>query len=72
MDNRYGYSNKALDNIKIIFYEKIYVLKSLRRHVLDWYHLYLNQLSGSRLTKNPISMPLEIPHQEIRYVFQAV
>ena len=43
---------QALDDVKIIFYDiKIYVQQSLRRSVIDWYHLYLNHTGGSRLAK---------------------
>ena len=43
---------QSLDNVKIIYYDsKIYVLQSLRRCVLYWYHLYLNHPCGSRLAK---------------------
>ena len=38
--------------MEIICYDsKIYVPQSLRRRVLDWYHLYLNHPGGSRLAK---------------------
>ena len=52
---------QALDDVKIIFYDiKIYVQQSLRRSVLDWYHLYLNHTSGSRLAKkHPIGVLFE-------------
>ena len=41
---------QALDKVKIICYDrKIYVPQSLRRRVLDWYHLYLNHPVGNRL-----------------------
>ena len=47
-----GYSKKELDDVEIICYDsKIYVPKSLRRRVLDWYHFYLNHSGGSRLAK---------------------
>ena len=47
-----SYSMQELDNIEIICYDsKIYVPQSLRRHVLDWYHFYLNHPGGSRLAK---------------------
>ena len=47
-----GYSKQELDDVKIICYDsKIYVLLSLRKRALDWYHFYLNRPSGSRLSK---------------------
>ena len=43
---------QALGDVEIIWYDnKIYVLKSLRRRVLDWYHLFINHTGGSRLAK---------------------
>ena len=52
LDQGYGYSIQEIDDVKIICYDsKIYMPKSLRRHVLDWYHFYLNHPGGSRLTK---------------------
>ena len=37
-------------DVEIICYDsKLYVPQSLRRHMLDWYHFYLNHLGGSRL-----------------------
>ena len=50
-DWRSGYSQQEFDNVEIILFDKkIYVLLTLRRHVLDWYHLYINRPSGSRLS----------------------
>ena len=43
---------QSLDDVEIIFYDsKIYVPQSLRKHVIDWYHLYLNHSGGSTLAK---------------------
>ena len=43
---------QELDDVEIICYDsKLYVPKSLRRHVLDLYHFYLNHPGGSRLAK---------------------
>ena len=43
---------QALDDVDIICYDiNIYVPQSLRRRVLDCYHLYLNPPGGSRLAK---------------------
>ena len=43
---------QELDDVEIICYgSKIYVPQSLRRHVLDWYHFYLNHPVVSRLAK---------------------
>ena len=43
---------QPLENIVIICYDrKIYVPKCLRRHVIDWYDIYLSHPGGSRLTK---------------------
>ena len=51
-DQGSGYSMQELDNVEIICYDsKIYVPQSMRRRVLDWYHLYLNHPGGSRLEK---------------------
>ena len=51
-DQGSGYSMQALNNVKIIFYDsKIYVPQSLRRLVLDLYHLYLNHPGGIILAK---------------------
>ena len=48
-----GYPKQALYYINIICYDiKIYVQKSLRRCVIDWYHFYLNHLDGIRITKS--------------------
>ena len=53
-DQGSGYSIQALDDGEIICYDiKIYVPQILPRHVLDWYHLYLNHPSGGRLEKPP-------------------
>ena len=47
-----GYSMQALDDVKIICYDrKIYVPQSMRRRVLYWYHFYLNRPDGCRLAK---------------------
>ena len=52
LDQGYGYPKQALDNANIICYDrKIYLPKTLRRHVLDWYRLYINHPGGSRLAK---------------------
>ena len=49
-DQGSGYSRKVLDDVELICYNiKIYVLKNLCRHVLDWYHLYLKNPGGNRL-----------------------
>ena len=51
-DRGSGYSKQALDQVKIIFYgRRIYIPKTMCRHVLDWYHLYLNYPNISRLDK---------------------
>ena len=51
-DRAYIYAMQSLDDVEIIFYEsKIYVPQSLRKHVIDWYHLYLNHSGGSTLAK---------------------
>ena len=40
---------QELDNVDIICYDrKIYATQSLRRHVIDWYHLYLDHPGDSR------------------------
>ena len=47
-----GYSMQALDDSEIICYDrKIYVLQSLHRRVIYWYHIYINHPSGIRLVK---------------------
>ena len=52
LDQESGYSMQELDDVEIICYDiKIYVTQSLRRRVIDWYHLYINHPGGSRLTK---------------------
>ena len=49
-DQVFGYSMQELDDVEIICYDrKIFVPKSMRIHVLDWYHFYLNHPGGSRL-----------------------
>ena len=51
-DRGSGYSMQELDNVEIICYDsKIYMLQSLRRRVLEWYHLYINHPGGSRPAK---------------------
>ena len=51
-DRRSGYSIQELEDVEIICYDsKIYVPKSLRRLLLDWYHFYLNHPGGSRHAK---------------------
>ena len=43
---------QELDDVEIICYDRnIYVLQSICRRVLDWYHFYLNQPGGTRLAK---------------------
>ena len=38
-DQGYGYAKQVLDYVKTIFYDrKIYVLQTMHRHVIDWYH----------------------------------
>ena len=45
-----GHSKQDIDEVKIICYDrKNYVLQTLCRHVLDWYHFYLKHPGGSRL-----------------------
>ena len=52
LDWGYSYSKQALDDVKIICYDrKIYLLQTRRRCVLDWYRFYLNHPCGSRLAK---------------------
>ena len=49
-DQGSGYSRKVLDDVDLIYYDiKIYVLQTMCRHVLDCYHLYLNNTGGNRL-----------------------
>ena len=43
---------QELDDFKIIVYDiKIHMTQSLRRRVLDWYHIYLNHPSGSIISR---------------------
>ena len=47
-----GYSKQALDEVGMICYDrKIYAAQNMRRRVLDWYHLHINNPGGSRLAK---------------------
>ena len=51
-DRGSGYSMQELDNFEIICYDsKICMPQILRRPVLDWYHLYINDLGVSRPAK---------------------
>ena len=60
-DRRYSYSSQAHENVELICHDrKIYVPKTLRRRLIDWYHFYLNHPDVSRLAKKyPRSMLLE-------------
>ena len=52
MDRGSGYSKKYLDKVEIICYDiKVYILQTLNRRVIYWYHLYINHPGGSRLDK---------------------
>ena len=49
--HRYGYSRQDLDGIKVICYDsKICVTKFLHIHVIYWYHLYIKQPGGYRIS----------------------
>ena len=52
LDRVSGYSEQDLRIIEIIFYDRnIYLMQTLGRYVIDWYHLYLKHPVVSRLAK---------------------
>ena len=50
---RSGYFQQEIYSVEITLFDKtIYVLLTMHRHVIYWYHLYINQHGGGRIENN--------------------